>query len=67
MKYQVECGYRHADKFPAQTTLSTRHMTVTVEAETIEDARLEAINGMYALFGETIEHVKPGRVTAVQQ
>jgi len=59
--YRVSVGYRKPGAFPAYSIIPTDYTTVTVEAESENDARSKASDAVYAnkSLGE-VEHVRPG-------
>jgi hypothetical protein len=56
----------NSGRFAAYTAASTMVRTVTVEARDVAEARAEAIDKCYRLWGNSIEHVRPGRVELIE-
>lgn len=66
MQFQVHCGMRPICPrgFPAYVSTSTMFRTVTVYADSVQDAQLKAIAECYRQWND-VEHVKPGKVTPI--
>jgi hypothetical protein len=66
--YKVRCGMRpNSGRFAAYTAASTMVRTVTVTAKDVHDARGAAIDECYRLWGNSIEHVRPGLVELIEE
>jgi hypothetical protein len=67
-RYKVRCGMRpDSGRFAAYTSASTMVRTVTVEAKDVTDARCAAIDECYRLWGNSIEHVRPGHAELISE
>lgn len=64
-KYNVRCGMRPDSGRFATYAASTMVRTVTVTAKDVHEARAAAIDECYRLWGNSIEHVRPGQVELI--